>query len=76
MMHHDGNPHIMGDHESSFVWKGFGVVLIFFSPKINFLLIERMHDTVIIVFKRSRTTTFCVGGGGYLVVEVHAVNRS
>ena len=38
----------------------------FFSSKINFLLIERMHDTVIIVFKRSRTTTFCVGGGGIL----------
>ena len=25
-----------------------------------------MHDTVIIVFKRSRTTTFYVGGGGVL----------
>ena len=39
------------------VWVSFFIFL----QKQTFLFIERMHDTVIIAFKRSRTTTFVLG---------------
>ena len=61
MMRYDKTAH----HGRSWVLfrlERFGCRFKFF-PKLNFLLIERMHDTVIIVFKRSHTTTFFVGGG-------------